>query len=545
MKNAYTKYASLFIIFTLFYNIGNTTNYYLNTQVGSNANNGTTINTPFKTITALEDITFKAGDSILFATGQLYSGMLTLKNVQGNKNNFIYIGSYTFNNNYNRPIIDAGENLNSILLQNTSFIKIAQLELTATIPYINTTNNKDLMRCGILVLTTENKVYEGIIIEHVLVHDVFFHQPGFIRSAEETKTANGTQIYGWGVRFINNATTGKLINIHVNHTEIYNVSHTGLKFTAPKNGIENVIVNNCKIHDTGGPGMQLSGVNNAHIHHNHVNASGSIKDTRNWGRGSGLWTWSCSNIIIENNTFENANGPGDSAGVHIDYNCNDVVVQYNLSKNNAGGFCEILGNNYNCAYRYNISVNDGYRTKGVRGAFQEGKIFWLSGYVGNNKPNVGPYNSYFYNNTIYVADTIVPKIAISTSAKGILIANNIFYFEGKAKLVSGDQKKTEKEEGELSQMLMQNNLFLHKGCWPKELVIQDANPFFGNAAFKNKNGTKPEDFVPTNKKLIKNKGIIIPFIPNDTIGLRVGLKVKQDMLGKPIKRLPDIGAIEL
>ena len=121
--------------------------------------------------------------------------------------------------------------------------------------------------------------------------------------------------------------------------------------------------------------MQFSGVTDGHIHHNKIDHSGSTADSRNWGRGSGLWTWSCSNIVIEHNRFENANGPGDSAGVHIDYNCNDVVIQYNLSANNAGGFCEILGNNYNCAYRYNISINDGYRVKGVNGAFQEGKIF--------------------------------------------------------------------------------------------------------------------------------------------------------------------------
>ena len=31
------------------------------------------------------------------------------------------------------------------------------------------------------------------------------------------------------------------------------------------------------------------------------------------------------------------------------------------SYNNEGGFAEILGDNINCGYRYNISVNDGYR----------------------------------------------------------------------------------------------------------------------------------------------------------------------------------------
>ena len=34
-----------------------------------------------------------------------------------------------------------------------------------------------------------------------------------------------------------------------------------------------------------------------------------------------------------------------------------------------------VGNNYNCAYRNTIRVNDGYRIKGENNAFQEGKHF--------------------------------------------------------------------------------------------------------------------------------------------------------------------------
>ena len=52
-----------------------------------------------------------------------------------------------------------------------------------------------------------------------------------------------------------------------------------------------------------------------------------------------------SNAVISQNKFQNANGPADSAGCHIDFNCNDVIVERNLSRNNAGGFIEILGNN--------------------------------------------------------------------------------------------------------------------------------------------------------------------------------------------------------
>ena len=75
---------------------------------------------------------------------------------------------------------------------------------------------------------------------------------------------------------------------------------------------------------------------------------------------------------------------------YIDFNCSDVIIQYNYSANNVGGFCEILGNNYNCAYRYNISVNDGHRMKGQNGAFQQGKTLWLSGFVGKGNERNGP-----------------------------------------------------------------------------------------------------------------------------------------------------------
>ena len=53
--------------------------------------------------------------------------------------------------------------------------------------------------------------------------------------------------------------------------------------------------------------------------------------------------------------------------MHIDFNCSHVVVQYNLSTNNSCVFCERLGNNFNNAYRYNISVNGGYKVKGIDG----------------------------------------------------------------------------------------------------------------------------------------------------------------------------------
>ncbi len=533
------------LLFVCIVSTAKATTYYVNSIIGKNTNKGTEA-LPFKTIEAINQLSLTGGDSILFASGQQFIGMLLLQNVKGTANHPIVIAKYIYKNSNENPKIDAGENLNAIFVENCSFIKIQDIELTATVPYTNNTLlSKDVMRCGILVKVTTEEAFENIEIDNVKVHDVFFNSPEFVRSAAETKTANGTQSYGWGIRFINNTKTGVLSNIKVTRTEIWNVCHTGLKFTATKNGIKQVEVAYCKVYDTGGPGMQFSGVTNAHIHHNNIHHSGSTKDSRNWGRGSGLWTWSCSDILIEKNRFENANGPGDSAGVHIDYNCNDVVVQYNFSANNAGGFCEILGNNYNCAYRYNISVNDGFRIKGENGAFQEGKTFWLSGYQGNDKKNVGPYNSYFYNNTVYVSKNITPKLAISSSARGILMANNIFYFEAAAQMVKGDQKKQEIDAENVSNAWVDNNLFLHSTNWPSELSIENKNFKIGDVVFAKKGGLQLNDYLPTNTQLITDKGINIQPIQNDLIGLKIGLKVEKDILGNPIKGKPDLGAIEI
>jgi hypothetical protein len=277
---------------------------------------------------------------------------------------------------------------------------------------------------------------------------------------------------------------------------------------------------------------------------NIVDQSGSTDDTRKWGRGSGLWTWSSSDILIEKNRFTNSNGPGDSAGAHIDFNCRNIVLQYNFSANNAGGFCEILGNNYNCSYRYNISVNDGHRVKGKNGAFQEGKVFWLSGYAGKNSSRKGPFNSYFYNNTIYVDDTIQAKVAIDRLADGIFIANNIFHIEGEAIAVKGDQYNPE-NGGEISDLnpIFKNNLFLHRGSWPKDYNWQDAAPLFGDAAFANPGAQEPEAYTPQNLDLVKDKGIDIKTLPDDAVGLFMGLKVTEDFFGNPILGQPDLGAI--
>ena len=523
-------------------------NYYINPEAKGTNSDGSLSN-PFKNLSEISSLKLNPGDSILLASGTTNSGTIELSNTAGTGKQPIVISSYSSGNKSvgNRATIDAKGFPNGILLENCSHIELRNLIVTANAGGMKASGGTTPdMRCGILVQTSKPGICDNIVLSNLAVKDVFYEDQGFNRGNNEVNSANGTQRYGWGIRFINNTEGAMMQNLKIESCQINNTAHTGLKFTAKGHGIKNISVLNNNITETGGPGMQMSGVENGLVKGNYVNGSGSNNDSRKWGRGSGLWTWGSTNVVIENNSFMNANGPADSAGCHIDFNCSDVVVQYNLSVNNAGGFCEILGNNFNCAYRYNVSINDGYRVKGVNGATQEGKIYWLSGYVGSNQKLTGPFNSYFYNNTIYATKEIVVNFAVANTASGILIANNIFCIEGKSKLVPGDQYVSDIiGSTPIPNVFFENNLYLSDSNWPKEVLIQDHSPKFGNPEFAKKGSLKIEDYVPANTLIIKNKGVEIRNLPEDIAGIKIGLKVDKDILGNKIIGIPDLGAIEI
>jgi hypothetical protein len=524
--------------------------YFVHPTLGDDANDGMTEAAPWRTLARASAATLRAGDQLLLAGGQRFAGQLKFDGLAGEAGSPIVISAYgvVADGDRSLPVIDAKGFPAGVHLRNSSQVELRNVSITANAGGRTGQPKKpaDWMRCGVLVEVDGAGEYAGLGLSNVVVREVFFEEPGFVRPSEEVRTANGTQHYGWGIRFMVNSPQGAMSNIRVRDCQIAHVSHTGLKFTAPSNGLRNISVEGVRIAHTGGPDVQMSGVHGGRFSHLDVDSSGSTNDSRNWKRGSGLWTWGSSDVVIERSRFVNANGPGDSAGVHIDFNCRNVIVQHNFSANNAGGFCEILGNNYNCSYRYNISVNDGRRIKGKGGAFQEGKTFWLSGYTGDKSPRRGPFNSYFYNNTIYVGADITAKFAIAPTAEGVLIANNIFCIQGKSEMVAGDQLRHDLlATNAIQNVVFQNNLYLKPSNWPAEISIQDETPFKGDPKFRIPGGMDAEDYIPSNLSLVRNRGLRIPLIPGDAFGLLGGLEVKRDFLGSQIFDAPDLGAIEI
>jgi hypothetical protein len=518
--------------------------YYVDAIHGDDQADGLSAENAWRSLERTRQVKLEPGDRLLLAAGIRHRGSLHFESIAGTTTEPIVIGAYSQPGGDGRApaMIDGRGTPAPLSLKNCRYVQVENLVLTAD----GGAPTGD-MRCGVLVEVDGAGEYRGISLTRLHVKSVSFAEPGFVRPAADVKTPNGTLRYGWGIRFIVRQDSGGVLrDISVRECVIERVDHTGLKFTAPADGIRDVVVENVLVSHTGGPGIQMSGVAGGRFAQLTVDHSGSTNDTRNWGRGSGLWTWGTRDVVIERSRFTHANGPGDSAGVHIDFRCRNVVVQYNYSANNAGGFCEVLGDNYNCAYRYNISVNDGHRVKGRDGAFQEGKILWFSGYVGQGQRPVGPFNSYIYNNTIYVADGIDAKFAVAPSTQGVLVANNIFHIVGRSLNVAGDQQRAETAEARpVERAVVANNLFLRADTWPQGLGMTDASPLLGDPAFAQPGGDRLVDYIPGHRELVQDRGMPIAPLPGDTIGLTIGLQVIEDILGRPIRGAPDLGAIEL
>lgn len=516
--------------------------YYFHPTSGNDDAAGTSEDAPFRSLSKIASLKLKAGDHIFLAAGEVFQEGLILSEVEGSDTEPILISSYGEAETYSS--IDAKGVKNAVLLENVSYVAIQNLQLSADGRGGRPVNGE--MRIGVLVRVTKDYYSRGITLEALTIKDVFFEDAGFQRGVDEVRTANGTQSYGWGIRVMNQTGYGIIEDLTIRNCRISNVSHTGIKLTGGKDqNIRDVLIEDNRLTKIGGPGIQMSRVKLVHVRGNEVMYSGSADDSRKWGRGSGLWTWGSTMVLIEHNKFMFANGPGDSAGAHIDFDCDNVVLQYNLSAYNSGGFCEILGNNYNCAYRYNVSINDGQRIKGKNGAFQEGKVFWLSGYVGKNRDRKGPVNSYIYNNTIYVSDSIHSRIAVEKRSRGVLVANNIFHLAGGVSLVKGDQYRPDDNKGKaVSDVFFKNNIFVEGAEWPEEAAVVAKESLIGNAGFMNPGGLEIEDYIPQNHKLIQ-QGIEIPFIPHDNFGLIQGLHLKKDILGNKIEGITSIGAIQV
>ena len=281
------------------------------------------------------------------------------------------------------------------------------------------------VRFGIKVVASTQKL-ENFSFNNLYIHNIY-PTPDLVDNIH----------LGYGIKLETQSDTlsgllNTISNVKLTNTTISETGHYGFWIKSlGLNGIDSIknnqiLVDNCVFENTGGSGFVPNKSKNVLVQNCIFNHTGSSIDSRMWKRGSGMWPFDCKNVIAQHNKFMNAHGPMDSYGSHIDYGNENVVFQYNYSYNNEGGFAEVLGDNINCGYRYNISVNDGYREDpdGIPWD-KKGKIFWVSNFCGQGPVRCPSVGTFLYNNTVFVNDTLNPEIYFWPDIGDVHVYNNL------------------------------------------------------------------------------------------------------------------------
>lgn len=440
----------IFISFLLtnFSCFGQTT-YYINSINGNDSFSGLSSSTPLKTIDKVNTISLSPGDSVRFRSGQTFMGMFQPIG-NGNINNPIIIDSY---GGVGRAIINGKNHYSCIYLDNKKGFEISNLELindSGNFPDSNAINK----RRGIYA-----SAYYGVK-EHLVFRNLYIHKiyPNNFSSSSEQILYQGTGILLTG--FSSNASN--FDGVLIENCEITDVGNLGISINrwvdsagltpASNTHHKNVILRNNYIHHTGGSGAVYFNVKDFLIENNMFTWTGyhdSTVEPRQHGTGSCWWGVRCENGILQKNEFSHVRGAADSHGAHIDIACDSVIIQYNLSYDNEGGFAEYMGAASNCIYRYNLSINDGWRVKnspcsnGVKDTSgnilnnrQYGTSIWFSDFTGFNGQNkIGASYNMVYNNTFYIPAGYSPRIKFEDSTHHNSIINNAFYIESGSNLI--------------------------------------------------------------------------------------------------------------
>ncbi len=371
--------------------------YHLDPTTGDDAADGLDPARAWRSLEKANATVLKPGDHLLFRAGGRWSGQLQPKG-SGDAQALVTIGRY---GEGPLPRIDGGgKTPDAILLQNFSFVEIADLEVTnfgpQTAPW----------RTGVRILDDGFGKMQRIYLRRLFVHDV---------NGDLRKTHEGCGIFFEAKGRNNSHFDGLLIEqCRVERTDRNGICQRGTS----KQPSVNVIIRENTLQDIGGDGIKLWGTHGGLIERNVVR-----KARARCGKGeaaAGIWPFACDDTIIQFNEVSGTIGTTDGQAYDSDYWCHRTVFQYNSSFQNEGGFMLICSPgdavNEDTIIRYNISIHDGINSA---------RVFQFGGKA---------TRTHVYNNTVVLSPSQnLPLLAFNEwndgTAADSRFSNNLFIVE--------------------------------------------------------------------------------------------------------------------
>ena len=411
------------------------TSYYIDASAGSDANDGKSSDSAWKTLDKVNATEFQPGDKILFKAGESWEGVLHPKG-SGDSDHQIAIDMY---GKGNKPHFDAqGKTITVSLASTMNGADTWTISTTVwldgqdywTISDLDVSNTagagmeERAIRQGIWVrgkLSETDGVTRGIKILNNDVHDVkgqnirwnptgydmysnaaiYVSQPG---PSMESRKFDDLLIEG---NHVENTVTG---GIKVMEEEPEQHTQYFTKVIVRKNYVSNV----------GSDGIIISHSIDPLIEYNTVLDAGGLGNASDTVVIAGLWITNCNDAVLQYNEVARTRYfQGDGQAFDTDWGNSGVIIhQYNYTHDNQGGFFMNSSGDAGAngpartILRYNISENDG--TYSGRPTLIDGNR--------DNRP-VEVYNNIFYNDNHGVE--LNPGSSSAYEYK-----NNIFYSTG-------------------------------------------------------------------------------------------------------------------
>jgi hypothetical protein len=426
--------------------------YYLSSSTGNDNNNGSQ-NQPWKTLSKISNTTLGPGDTVYFKKGDTFRGHYVV-NGSGTEQSPITFTAYGTGN---QPVISGsdhddggGDYREAILVENEDNMIFEDLEIQNH-RTTSRSNVGDLVSFGIQVIsssagTKNNFTFRDMTFKNV--YGLYWVDPSNQSEFNAFEVSGLTFKSSWG-GIINNVVVEDSYFTDLQRIGVH-IKNTSGKTSDKRN--TNFVFRNNEFFQIGGTCILPIRAENCLIENNIFNQPGAKTNDKMIGRGSAVWNWYSINTIVQYNQAINAKGILDSHGIHVDHSNVDTFIQYNYMQDCEGGFVEILGGNQRAVYRFNISVNDGWRVN-PNWANSDHTI-WLNDKIGGQSGHPS-YNSFIYNNTVVInkSGNDAFDTAIDINGHNTRIFNNIFYAANGSGI--GNQQGNYSDPN----LMMTNNLF--------------------------------------------------------------------------------------
>lgn len=300
--------------------------FYVSSE-GDDENDGLSETTALKTITAVNQLDLLPGDSILFKKGDSFEGELQFENLRGSDENPITFASYGQADS--KPILTANSTV--ILFEKCDNIVVRDLQINVngvdysensdpisgihfSYPYVGNTKYKNVFICDNTVLGNGvNKNIVGIVIDGL--EGTVASSPSEVLTTCYVTGNNVSNIGRSGIK-----SSGWLVKEKVNQNQ------TKLDYYQDFHFDNNVV------HDVGCMGIYIAACTNSTINRNLVYNTGLIDQTAIQEGECGIMaigTDNCKIMFNECYNIYDSNTGNDAMGIDIDWNTNNVLVQYN------------------------------------------------------------------------------------------------------------------------------------------------------------------------------------------------------------------------